>query len=63
MSKVFDEYYGELDAEQHALYKANNVSPADHDLLVDQFGDDLEALMAYVRENSPNGNFRILWGN
>lgn len=35
---VFDEWYGELTFAQRAAYRKFNVSPSDHDTLVDQFG-------------------------
>lgn len=40
---VFDEWYGELTFAQRAAYRKFNVSPSDHDSLVDQFGADNHA--------------------
>jgi len=54
---VFDEAYGYLTKQQLQLYKTRNVSPADHDLLVDRFGTDSTALMVFVEQNSRNGLF------
>ena len=63
MGMVFHERFGEIDSKQLAVYKANNVSPADHDWLSGAFDDDPIQIIAYVLANSPNNNFRILWRN
>ena len=37
-SMTFDEYFGTLPTRLHRLYKRVNVSPADHDHILDIFG-------------------------
>lgn len=37
MKMVYDEWYGELSYAQRAAYKRYNVSPSDHDDLMDMF--------------------------
>lgn len=55
---VFDEMYGELTFAQRAAYRKYNVSPSDHDDLVDMFGETNHAdITAAVKEFSSNGNF------
>ena len=63
MKKVYHEYWGELTPAQLALYKAKNVSASDHDILEDMFGDDVEALINYVKRNSTKGYLTWGWHN
>jgi hypothetical protein len=63
MTMTYHENYGDVTVKQLAVYKANNVSPSDHDYLTESFGEDAEEIIKYVLANSPNNNFRIVWGN
>lgn len=46
---VFDEWYGTLTYAQRACYRKNNVPPAMHDMLVERFGDDPQAIIAFIK--------------
>jgi hypothetical protein len=55
---VFDEAYGTLTFAQRAAYRKYNVSPSDHDTLVEAFGEDAHsAIQAAVVRHSPRGMF------
>lgn len=55
---VYDEWYGELTFAQRAAYRKYNVSPSDHDSLVEQFGrNNHAAITEAVKKYSPNGMF------
>lgn len=60
---VFDEAYGELSYKQRSVYKKYNVSPADHDMLVAQYGDNREAIIQAVVDGSQSGIFRWNFGS
>lgn len=49
---VFDEYYGELTYAQRAAYRKHNVSPSDHDDLVEKFGENRNGITLYVKNNA-----------
>lgn len=56
---VYDEWYGKLTYAQRAAYRKYNVSPADHDMLVAEFGRDNHAgITAAVKERSTSGMYR-----
>jgi hypothetical protein len=56
---TFHENYGTVSKAQLAAYKRLNVSPLDHDLLVDVFGEDDHAgITAHVKANSEGGMYR-----
>lgn len=56
---VYDEFYGELTYAQRAAYRKNNVSPADHHDLVDEFGETNHAAITQaVKERSDDGMYR-----
>ena len=46
---VYDEFYGQLTYAQRACYRKHNVPPAMHQDLVARFGDDPEAIVAFVK--------------
>ena len=46
---VYDEWYGTLTYAQRSCYRKNNVPPAMHDELVARFGDDADAIIAFVK--------------
>lgn len=55
---VYDEWYGELTFAQRAAYRKFNVSPSDHDSLVDRFGrSNHDAITAAVKKYSTSGMF------
>lgn len=55
---VYDESYGELTFAQRAAYRKYNVSPSDHDDLVDMFGENAHAaITAAVKKYSARGMF------
>jgi hypothetical protein len=62
MKMVYDEWYGEISFAQRAAYKKHNVSPSDHDMLVDEFGESAHReITAAVKERSPNGYYQMPW--
>lgn len=55
MKIVFDEFYGTLSYAQRAAYRKHNVSPSDHDALLERFFiNDHEAITKYVKWNASN---------
>lgn len=63
MKMVYDEWYGELSYAQRAAYRKYNVSPADHQGLVREFGEDEHAkITAAVKERSTSGMYRAPLG-
>ena len=59
MKLVFDEPYGELSHAQRAAYRKLNVSPADHQLLTHEFGEDAHReITRAVKERSESGIYR-----
>lgn len=57
-SMTYHESYGELTVAQLRAYKKHNVSPSDHDDLVETFGEDAHAaITAAVKKYSPRGSF------
>ncbi len=55
---IFDERYGNVSYAQRAAYRKYNVSPSDHDSLVEVFDpNDHAGITAAVKEFSPNGMF------
>lgn len=62
MKMVYDERYGELSYAQRAAYRKHNVSPSDHDMLVDEFGASAHAeITKAVKERSVDGMYRAPW--
>lgn len=56
---TFHESYGTVSKAQLAAYRKLNVSPCDHDFLVDRFGEDAHAeITAHVKANSEGGMYR-----
>lgn len=63
---TFHESYGEVSKAQLAAYKKFNVSPSDHDDLIESFGEDAhDQITYYVKTNAAanGGMFRVfdLW--
>jgi len=59
MKMVYDEQYGDISHAQRAAYKKHNVSPMDHDMLVDEFGEGSHAkITAAVKQRSTDGMYR-----
>ena len=55
---VFDEAYGTLSYAQRAAYRKYNVSPSDHDDLMQVYGESNHAgITAAVLRHSPDGMF------
>lgn len=55
MKIVFDEFYGDMSYAQRAAYRKHNVSPSDHDALLQYFfPDDHAAITKYVKWNASN---------
>lgn len=54
MKIVFDENYGHISYAQRAAYRKYNVSPSDHDELLQVFGNDPAAITKYVKFNASN---------
>lgn len=54
---VYDEWYGDLTFAQRAAYRKHNVSPSDHDDLVNTFGADAhDEITRWVKRNAANNN-------
>lgn len=61
MKIVYDEFFGELSYAQRAVYRKYNVSPADHQMLVDEFGETEHAKITQaVKDRSPHGMFQFM---
>ena len=45
---VFNEWYGELSYAQQAAYRKHNVSPSDHDELVELYGSGAHQTITQV---------------
>lgn len=66
MKMVFDEWYGTISYAQRAAYRKYNVSPSDHDSLVDRLGaTNHAAITKAVKENTRGGMFSVFmfWDN
>jgi hypothetical protein len=62
----FHESYGEVSRAQLAAYRKFNVSPSDHDDLVERFGEDNHAAIVQgVKDNLFQGQFSVfsLWNS
>ena len=59
---VYDEWYGELLVEQRAAYRKYNVSPADHDDLVERYDGNRDKITAAVVALSAEGMYRPPFG-
>jgi len=57
---VYHESYGEISPAEHRAIKKHNVSPMDHQVLVDKFGEDNhEIITRYIIANSTkSGGYR-----
>lgn len=57
---IYDEWYGEITVAQNRAYKKHNVSPSDHDDLVEIFGSDqhaeITAAVVDPKNNMDGGN-------
>ncbi len=62
MKIIYDEQYGDVSFAQRSAYRKYNVSPVDHDMLVDKFGEDSHAAITkYVKEHSLDGYYCAPW--
>lgn len=52
MKIVYDEWYGELSYAQRAAYRRHNVTPYEHDRLVERFGETAHAEITAAVKNS-----------
>lgn len=52
MKMVFEEYYGTVSYAQRAAYRKHNVTPYEHDRLVDHFGENAHAEITAAVKNS-----------
>ena len=60
MNLVYDEWYGELSVAERTAIKKYNVSPSDHQMLSDEFGDcNHEAITKAIKERSSSGYYRM----
>ncbi|BBY54130.1 hypothetical protein H7J07_05835 [Mycobacterium koreense] len=58
---VYTDSYGEVSEAQWRLYRECNVSPSDHDMLVEVYGGGpigRDQIMAAVREFTRDGMYR-----
>ena len=63
---TFHESYGDVSRDQLAAYRRHNVSPSDHNELVENFGEDSHKVITeYVKRNAGQhgGQFQVfdLW--
>lgn len=59
MKMVYDEQYGELSFAQRAAYRKYNVSPMDHQMLVNEFGEANHIkITEAVKARSESGIYR-----
>lgn len=59
---TYHESYGEVSRAQLAAYRKHNVSPYDHDMLVERFGETAHAeIVAYVKANLDGTMYRAPW--
>ena len=61
MKMVFDEWYGELSYAQRAAYRKYNISPADHDMLVMEFGAENHAEITKAVVERQGAYKRVTW--
>jgi hypothetical protein len=59
VNTVFHESFGEVSRPQLAAYRKFNVSPCDHDSLVEKFGDDHQAITSAVKQFTFQGMFSV----
>ncbi len=60
MNLVYDEWYGELSVAERKAIKKYNVSPSDHQMLSDEFGDcNHEAITKAIIERSSSGYYQM----
>lgn len=61
MKMVYDEWYGELSYAQRAAYRKHNITPYEHDRLVEHFGRTAHAEITAAVKNSiaPSGMFDL----
>jgi hypothetical protein len=56
---ILNEWYGYISVEQNKIYQKYNVTPADHDFLCYEFGEDnRDAIIDAVKTRSKNGHYR-----
>jgi len=58
---VYTDAYGQITEEQWQLYRERNVSPSDHDELLEVYGRDgagRDLILAAVREYSRDGQYQ-----
>lgn len=56
---TFHENYGELPASTLRLYKRDNVTPAEHDMMVEVGTMSFPEIEAYVKSHMVDGSFRM----
>jgi len=58
---TYHESYGEVSAAQLRAYRKYNVSPSDHDSLIEIIGEENhDVIVEAVKEYSPNGSFNFI---
>jgi hypothetical protein len=63
MKMVFDEWYGELSFAQRSAYRKHNVTPAQHQDLLDNFDEgDHAGITRYVKAHlNEHGSYSPPW--
>lgn len=56
LPRVFHEMYGSVSRPQLAAYRKFNVSPSDHDTLVDAIGDDPRRIVQAIKDLAADNN-------
>lgn len=64
MKFTFQEAYGTLTAGQWTLYKKYNITPMEHSMLMEEFGEENHAdIIEAVKERSEaTGRYQPPWG-
>ena len=62
MKLIYDEWYGTVSFAQRATYRKFNVTPSEHEDLVDEFGaENHEAITKAVKRRVRDGMYRAPW--
>jgi hypothetical protein len=58
---IYTDNFGEVPTKIARAWKRLNVTPAEHDTLLDEFGTDWDGMLAFVKDNSVDGSYREPW--
>lgn len=61
---VYNEWYGEITVAEQRAIKKFNVSPVDHQMLCDEFGEaNHDTITQAIKSRSENGMYRLPLGS